>query len=218
MNASDAFLSGKLVDENGIPPLSAHYTVVTEGSFKGRQGFTSVQEDRIDPDGTFVSPPLAPGKYFIRFFGILHNPKSPPEPQVSQSRFFDLIYPNAETVAKASPFELQPGETVHYTFQVPSPTWFDVSGRIIGNPPVSHRNFHVSFQRDMGIAPDVGGIGFPISAEGRFQGMLQKGLYRVSVHEMTQPEPNGYTTLIRRFDSTMLKIEHDARDLEIPLN
>ena len=80
-------------------------------------------------------------------------------------------------MAKASPFQLQSGETVHYAFQVPSPTWFDVAGRIIGNLPISHENFHLSFQRDMGILPDVGGIGFPISADGRFQGMLQKGLY-----------------------------------------
>ena len=81
MNASDAFLSGKLVDENGLPLLTAHYTVVTEGSFKGRQGFIGVQKDRIDVDGTFVSPPLPPGKYYVRFFGILQKPASPPEPK-----------------------------------------------------------------------------------------------------------------------------------------
>jgi hypothetical protein len=96
MNASDAFLGGKLVDENGLPPLTATYTVVTEGVFKGRQGFICVQEDRIKADGTFVSLPLTPGKYFVRFFGILQNPASPPEPRISESHFFDFIYPSAE--------------------------------------------------------------------------------------------------------------------------
>jgi hypothetical protein len=219
MNFSDAFLSGKLVDENGLPPLTAHYTVVTEGTFKGRDGYIRFQSDyQIDADGTFVSPPLAPGKYFLRFFGILQNPASPPEPRVSERRIFDFIYPNAETVSKASPFQVQPGETVHSVFQVPSPTWFDVAGRIRGNLPVSHESFYVMFQRDMGILPDVGGTGFPISADASFQGILQKGLYFVSVDEMTRPGPNGSMRSIGRFGSTMVKIEHDTRDLEIPLN
>ena len=39
----------------------------------------------------------------------------------------------------------------HSVFQVPSPTWFDVAGRIIGNPPVSHESLCIMFQRDMSI-------------------------------------------------------------------
>jgi hypothetical protein len=150
MNATDAFLSGKVVDENGLPPLTADFTVVTEGSFQGRPGFIRVQEGRIDPEGTFVSTPLPHGKYFVRFFGILQNPGSPPEPRVSESRFFDFIYPSAETVSKASPFQLQSGETVHSVFQVPKPKWFGVAGRVIGNLPVSRESLYVMFQRDMG--------------------------------------------------------------------
>lgn len=63
MNAADAFLSGKVVNENGLPPLTAHCTVIIEGSFQGRPGFVRVQEELIDPDGTFVSTPLCPGEY-----------------------------------------------------------------------------------------------------------------------------------------------------------
>ena len=218
MNTSDTFLSGKLVDENGLPPLKAHYNLITEGIFRGRYGFICVQEDRIGPDGTFVSPSLPPGKYFVRFFGILQNPASPPESRVSQSRVFDVIYPNAETVSKGSRFELQSGETAHSVFQVSNPTWFDVAGRIIGNPPVSYESLCIMFQRDMGILHEVGGEGFSISADGGFQGTLQKGLYFVSLHEMTLSDPHGYVRSIRQFGSTTVKIEHDTRDLEIPLN
>lgn len=174
-NASDAFLSGKVVDENGLPPLTAHYTVVTEGNFKGRQGFIVVQEDRIDPDGTFVSA-LPPGKYFVRFFGILQNPASAPEPQISQSRFFDFVYPNAETVSEALPLQLQSGETMHSVFQVPRPRWFHVAGRVIGNLPVSHEDLYVMFQRDMGILPDVGGGGFSMSADGKLSRPAPEGI------------------------------------------
>jgi len=34
MAVPDAFLSGKLVDENGLPPLSAWFSVLTEGILK----------------------------------------------------------------------------------------------------------------------------------------------------------------------------------------
>jgi len=220
MNTSDAFVSGKLVDENGLPPLTAHYTVVTEGTFQGRHGFICFQGDHaIDPDGTFVSPPLPPGKYFVRFFGILQNvPASPPESRARQNRLFDFIYPNAETVSQASPLQIQPGETVHSVFQVPSPAWFDIAGRITGNLPVSHESLRVMFQRDIGVLQGIGGGGFSISADGSFEGMLLKGSYFVSLHEMAPPEPNGYTRSIRQFGSTTVKIEHDTRDLEILLN
>jgi len=46
----------------------------------------------------------------------------------------------------------------------------------------------------MGILPDVGGEGFSMSADGSFQGSLQKGLYFVSVHEVPRPGPNESTT------------------------
>jgi hypothetical protein len=220
MNTSDALLCGKLVDENGLPPLTAHYTVLTEGSLNGRHGFISVQGDhQIDPDGTFVSPPLAPGKYFVRFFGRLQNvPASLSESRHPQSCAFDFIYPNAETVSKALPIHLHCGEAVHSVFRVPGPTWFDVAGRIKGNLPAPHDHLLVMFQRDMGILQDTGGLGFPISPDGSFEGMLLNGLYSVSLHEMTCPEPNGYLRSIRQFASTTVKIEHAARDLEVPLN
>jgi len=120
---------------------------------------------------------------------------------------FDFICPNAETVSKASPFQLQSGERCILCSRYLAPTSFDVAGRIIENLPVSHENFYVMFQRDMGILPNVGGTGFPIIAVESFLGILQKGLYFVSDHETTRPEPNGSKISIGQFGSTMVKIE-----------
>lgn len=220
MHASDAFLSGKLVDENGLPPLTATYTLVTEGNFQRRLGFLRVQEDRVDAEGTFVTGPLPPGKYFVRFFGVLQDPASPAEPRVHQNRLFDFLYRNAETVSKASPIQLQSGEKADCVFTVPKPRWFDVAGHVTGNLPVSDEGLYVMFERDMDILRGIGGVGFPVSPDGRFQSTLQKGSYFVSVHEMTGPEeaPNRTTRSIRQFGSTTVRIEHDTRDLEVQLN
>lgn len=220
MTASDAFLTGKLVDENDRPPLTACYTVVTEGTLHGRSGFVKIHGDQqLKQDGTFSSRPLPPGKYFLRFFGMLNPPSSAPTDESSsakQSRVFDFFYPSGEAVSSASLFELRAGELVNLVVRVPKPTWFNISGRIIGNLPAERDQMDVMFQRNMGILDGVGGLGFPIDANGGFAGMLLGGSYSASIHQMTRPEPNGYTRSIRQFGSTVVNINEDIQDLELP--
>ena len=220
MTIPGAFLGGKLVDENGRPPLTARFTVVTEGNFLGQRGFVRVQGDHMfRPDGTFASPPLLPGKYFLRFFGMLQDgPASGGDKAERQRRVFDFIYPNADTVSEAVPFDLRAGETMGSVFDVPEPAWFKIAGRVKGSLPVENRN-HISilFQRNMGILPDVGGLGFPVKIDGSFEGMLLRGSYVASLHEMTDPEPDGYTRSLRQFGSTVLIVERDTLNLELPL-
>ena len=74
----------------------------------------------------------------------------------------------------------------------------------------------VIFQRNMGILEGVGGIGFPIDANGAFAGMLLEGSYFASIHQMTRPEPNGYRRSIRQFGATVVNINEDVQDLELP--
>lgn len=133
---SDAFLTGKLVDENDLSPLTACYTVVTEGTLHGRSGFVNIHGDhQLNKDGTFSSPPLPPGKYFLRFFGMLNPPSSAPTDESSsakQSRVFDFFYPNTVSVSSASPFELRAGESVNLVVRLPKPSWFNISGASLG--------------------------------------------------------------------------------------
>jgi hypothetical protein len=132
-----------------------------------------------------------------------------------QRLVFDFIYPNAATVTEAIPFEVEAGETVSVDIQVPKPTWFNIAGRIRKSSPTERRNVHVMFQRNMGILPDVGGTGLPLKSDGSFEGMLLKGSYVASLHEMTEPEPNGYTQSVGQFGSTMVTIEQDTLNLEL---
>lgn len=221
MTASDAFLTGKLIDDNDLSPLTACYTVVTEGTVRGRSGFVTIHGDhQLDQDGTFSSPPLPPGKYFLRFFGMLKLPSSAPTDESSsakQSRVFDFFYPNTETVSSASPFELRAGESVNLVVRVPKPTWFSISGHIIGNLPAERDRMSVIFQSNMGILEGVGGVGFPIEANGAFAGMLLRGSYSASIHQMTRPESNGYTRSVRQFGSTVVNINEDVQDVQLPL-
>lgn len=216
MTIPDAFLSGKLVDENGLPPHSANFTVVSEGEFHGQHGFGRIQGDHIcGPDGTFTSPPLPPGRYFLRFFGILRAPAFEADKGFKQQRVFDFIYPNAATVTEAIPLEVEAGETVSVDMQVTKPVWFNIAGRVKRGSPIEQRNVHVMFQRNMGILPDVGGTGFRVKSDGSFEGMLLGGSYIASLHEMTNPEPSGYMRSIKQFGSSAVIIQRDTLNLEL---
>ncbi len=218
MTIPDAFLTGRLADENGLPPQSASFTVVTEGEFHGQHGFGRIQGDHgCAPNGSFTSPPLPRGRYFLRFFGILRAPALEADKGFKQHRVFDFIYPNAATVTEAVPFEVQAGETVSVDIQVPKPVWFNIAGRVKRGSPIEERNVDVMFQRSMGILPDVGGIGFRIKPDGSFEGMLLGGSYVASLHEMTNPEPSGYARSIKQSGSTLVIIGQDTLNLEIQM-
>jgi hypothetical protein len=220
MTIPDAFLSGKLIDENGCPPLQASFTVVAEGNFRGQRGFVRVQGDhRFNSDGTFTSPPLHPGRYFLRFFGVLQGGRASGGDKADrQRRVFDFIYPNADTVSEALPFDLRASETMNAEFNVPDPNWFNIAGRVKGSLPIEDAN-HISilFQRNMGILPDVGALGITVKIDGSFEGMLLRGSYVASLHEMTAPEPSGYTRTMRQLGSTLVIIEQDSLNLELPM-
>jgi hypothetical protein len=220
MTAPDAFLAGRLVDENDLPPLTACYTIVTDGTLHGKSGFVKIRGDhQLAKDGTFLSPPLHPGKYFLRFFGLLRplvTAQNDESISAKQSRVFDFFYPNAETVSGASPFEVRAGESVNSVIRVPKPTWFNVSGRVVGNLPAERDQVVVMFQRDMGILEGVGGVGFPLDA-GKFAGMFLGGSYSASVHQTTPPEPNGYTRSAQQFGSTVVTINADVHNLSLSL-
>ncbi len=216
MTIPDAFLIGKLVDENGLPPHSASFTLVTEGEFHGQHGFGRIQGDhRCGPDGTFTSPPLRPGEYFLRFLGIRRAPAFEEEREFKQQRVFDFIYPNASTVTEALPFAVKGGETVNVDVQIPKPVWFNIAGCVKMGSPIEQRNVHVMFARNMGILPDVGGTGFPVKSDGSFEGMLLGGSYAASLHEMTDPEPSGYTRSAKQFGSTVVIIQRDTLNLQL---
>jgi len=221
MTIPDAFLSGKLVDQNGLPPLTAIFTVLIERDSQGQRGFVRVQGDHMfRPDGTFTSPPLLPGRYFLRFFGELQGSPASGQGKAAdrQRRVFDFIYPNADTVSEAQPFDLRAGETMSSVFDVPEPTWFNIVGRVKSNLPVEDRNrISILFQRNMEILPDVGASGFSVRIDGSFEGMLLRGSYVASLHEMTDPEPNGYTRSLRQFGSTVVTIEQDTLNLELSM-
>ncbi|HKO14314.1 MAG TPA: hypothetical protein VJV22_20255 [Acidobacteriaceae bacterium] len=220
MPITDAFFSGKLVDENGLAPRTACCTVVTEGDSRGRRGFLRTGSDyEIYADGSFTIPALSPGRYYLRFFGMLQDVESSSvtNKQNRQRLVFDFFYPNAVTVFEALPFDLEAGQTTSAEFQIPKPIWFGVSGRVSGDFDTRNRNLSVLFQRDMGILDGVGGLGFTIRADGGFEGMLLKGTYRASVHEMTNSEPSGYARSMGEFGSTMVNIERDALNLDMRL-
>lgn len=219
MTTPDAFLRGKLVDKNGLPPLTATLSVLTEGSCQGQRGFVRVRGDhRLDSDGIFTSPPLIAGRYFLRFFGALQDDRaSRGNAEDRQRRVFDFVYPGADTVSEALPIDLPAGETLNSVLNVPEPIWFNLAGRIIEGMPDDDCRLSILFQRDMEILPDVGATGIPVKGDGSFEGMLLRGSYTASLHEMTDAAPDAYTRSVRRFGSAQVIIEEDALKLELAM-
>ena len=218
MSIPDAFLRGKLVDENGIPPRSAHFSVLTEGNCQGERGIVRVQGDHpVGSDGTFTSPGLVAGRYYLRFFGMLRGDAASADDM--QPLVFDFIYPNAGTVLEASPFDLLVGESIESVFYTPRPTWFNVGGRINTSLNINdYSRVSVLFQRDMGILPDVGGTGLHVGVDGTFHGILLKGTYTASVHEMAEQGPSGFTRSVRNFGGASVVIARDTLDIVVPRN
>ena len=180
---SNAFLSGKVVDENGKCPRTACYHVVTEGTLRGQSGFVCIHENQLKHDGSFLSPRLPPRKYLLRFFGMLWTSPSASMDESSSTihdSVFDFFYPDAQTVSSASPFELGAGELMNLLVRVPKPARFNISGRIIGDLPAERSEMVIMFQRDTGVLGGEGGEGLPVDEGGEFAGKLLRGSYSVS--------------------------------------
>lgn len=110
-----AFIKGRILDEEGHPPRSCHLTLIKLGTRGERSGYISDSGDhKVSEDGHFSSPPLHPGRYSLRFSGILRKPVASSLFQSSQEsmqqRIFEFLYSNAQHVNEASPFDLQIGK------------------------------------------------------------------------------------------------------------
>jgi hypothetical protein len=222
MEVARAHLSGRLFDEHGLPPLSTTLTVIHAAERKGDLIFLRVGSDeRLHPNGTFTSPLLAPGTYYVRFFGVLQEPPGIPptrDPRELQKRCFDFIYPNANHVSRAMPFEFE-NNVDDLLIRIPNPQWVCVSGRVRGRSQDLPERLVVMWQRDIGIAGGVGAMGFSIGPDGTFSGPLLTGTYHASVHEMAPPEENGRTYSVRQLSPVITAlIEEDLEALEIPLS
>ena len=70
------FLSGKILDEMQLPPWRGFFTLIRAGQRGGRSGYISDSGDHeVSDDGSFCSPPLGPGRHFLRFAGMLRTPR-----------------------------------------------------------------------------------------------------------------------------------------------
>jgi hypothetical protein len=213
-----AFIKGRILDEEGHPPQGCHLTLIRQGNRRGRSGYVSDSGDhKVTEDGYFSSPPLNPGRYFLRFAGILRKPTanspSQPPPEAMQQRIFDFLYPNAEEVKEASPFDLQIGQTMtDLEVRIPRPIWRTVRGTVTGAPQENLATMCVMFTRDRGMLDDLGGGGPEIQADGTFEYDGQPGRYRLSVWEMTPPSQEGFTQMTKQFAS--MEVVVGSQDLD----
>ena len=217
------FLSGRVFDEKGQPPMSCCFTLIRMGERGGKSGYISDSGDHlISDDGIFCSPPLGPGRYFLRFAGILRKPacgsSSEPPHLLLQERVFEFLYPDAQHVSDATGFDVQTGQTIPgLQIQIPRPVWHTVRGKVTGGLPTERAQINVMFSRTMGTIDGVGGGGGPeVGKDGTFEHQVQSGDYSVEVWEFSPPEADGRTRMLRKFAATNIRVTNaDLNGIEI---
>jgi Carboxypeptidase regulatory-like domain len=208
-----AFLSGRILDEKHLPPWRCWFTLIRAGERGGKSGYISDSGDhRISEDGTFCSPPMGPGRYFLRFAGILREPPpaNPPEPRhlLMQKRLFDFLYPDAQDIADATGFNVQAGQAISgLQVQIPYPIWYTVRGKVKGDLPTGRTRISVMFSRTMGIIDGVGGsAGASVEQDGTFESQVRSGVYSLEVCEFSPPEPGGRTRILRQLATAHIEV------------
>lgn len=218
-----AFLAGRILDENGLPPHHCHFTLITTGNRRGQSGYISDSGDHeVKGDGSFCSPPLNPGRYCLRFAGILQRPSdsaSQSNCSAFQQRIFDFLYPNAQDVTEATFFELQIGQRINnIEIHIPRPIWRTLRGKLAGALPNDLTNIHVFSTRDIGMIDDFGSLGVKVNSLGVFEIPVQPGRYKLFVWEMKPPDERGHTRMTRELGSTHISVgDHDVDGFEIEL-
>jgi hypothetical protein len=210
ISLTPAFIRGRIMDEEGNPPQRGRLTLITAGNRGGESGYISDSGDhQVAEYGHFSSPPLHSGRYFLRFAGILRKPPASTPSQSThgamQQRVFDFLYPNAQEVKDACPFDLQTGQTItDVEVRIPHPIWRTVRGKVTGALPEDLTNIYVHFTRDVGMLDNFGSVGHKVNPDGTFEGHAQPGRYRLSVWEMAQPLQDGGTRMTKQFASVLL--------------
>jgi len=218
-----AFIAGKIIDEDGLPPHRCHFTLIRLGDRRGRSGYISDSgAHTVGSDGSFSSPPLNPGRYGLRFAGILRR-TSGDLPQsdlpAMQQRIFDFVYPNVQEAADAVFFEVRSGQRVKdLDVRIPRPIWRMVRGKLTGRLPNGLTNIYVHFTRDVGMIDDFGSLGAKVDSRGAFECTAQPGRYKLVVCEMSSPDAKSLTQMTMELGSTEIAVgTDDLNDLEIAL-
>jgi hypothetical protein len=220
------FLSGRILDDKQQSPERCWFTLIRAGERRGESGYISDSGDHeVSDNGTFCSPPLPPARYFLRFAGILRKPADavPTEPRhlAMQQRIFDFLYPDAQEISDAKGFDLQIGQTITgLQLQIPRSVWHTVRGKITGELPTGPHRIDVMFSRTMGTIDVIGGCGgAKMEQNGTFEYHVQSGDYTVEVWEFAPPEPDGRTSVHRKFASANIRVtdaDLDGIEIHIP--
>jgi len=135
-----AVISGKVVDEDGDPVGGAMVQAYVQSWQRGKLRYMPRGATSANDLGEYRMSGLAPGKYYIAAqkmnFGMADEEKSTPgKPEIRPVRTF---YPEATSLATASPVEVQPAQDLSgMDIRVHSAPTYHIRGKIAGNLPNS---------------------------------------------------------------------------------
>jgi hypothetical protein len=91
---------------------------------------------------------------------------------------------------------------------------------VTGELPTEPHRINVMFSRTMGTIDVIGGSGgSKVGQDGTFEHQVQSGDYAVEVWEFAAPEPDGRTSMLRKFATTNIRVTNaDLEGIEIHIH
>jgi hypothetical protein len=122
-------ITGKVLDENGDPMLSAQIQIFRSVIQSGRRTLLPASNALTNDLGEYHVSSLPPGRYFA-------GATAPPDPD--GGAFARVYYGGSSDLGSAAPIELTPGSTVQANITLRPTSSFSVRGAITGLPENTH--------------------------------------------------------------------------------
>ena len=159
-----AYLRGKVTDEDGDPVVTAQVHVYRFSLFKGRRQLDPVGQATIQADASYVIGNLAPGRYYV---GATWQGESPSPRGPGARIYVETYYPGTSDPSSAAPVTVTAGADVpDIDFRLRKTRAFHVRGRAInaltGGPAVGAM---------LSLVPRSGGVpnGATTNGDGSFE-------------------------------------------------
>lgn len=174
-------ISGRVVDQQGEPPLTCILRFLRKGRCEERIGYISEGSDQIiNADGNFTSHLLPPNDYILRFDGCRKTTQA--QFDNPNDRFFTFFYPDANEIPDATPIAIKHGEGVgDLLVRIPIQRRFFVRGSVFGIASDDLARIFVVAYNDDGIVDGRSGSGVRLHSNDAFAIEHLPGNYTLAV-------------------------------------
>lgn len=199
-------LSGKVVDGDGEPVISAKVTAISRVWVMGKLHSVVTRSSTTNDLGEFRLAGLAPGKYFLYAEGPIER-GVPNVPTADQ--FVPVFYPNAQALTQSTPIEVQAGQDIpNIAIELRKGPRFHVRGHVVGE-----------FSGDGSASLSL----HPADQEETFLAIAGGGVQKDGTFDFSEVAPGAYKLTYFSFSGGMVKAakqhveitDHDINGIQL---